>query len=136
MLIQEYISGNDEILKVYVIHEQVTAVHKPLSPTSSMRRSRPCPVSPEVREIALSCGQVFGLGLYGLDVIESPGNPMVVDLNYFPSYQGVPEAAGLMADYIEGYALKQYPELAPRETMASRARLAYGSSPNWPVEIS
>src|SRR5947208_2986102 len=31
--------------------------------------------------------------------------PLVIDLNYFPSYQGVPHAAGLIADYIEDYAL-------------------------------
>src|SRR5436190_2074359 len=68
-------------------------------------RRRPCAISREAREIALRCGRMFDLGLYGLDVIDSVDGPLVIDLNYFPSYQGVPHAAGLIADYIEDYAL-------------------------------
>ena len=68
-------------------------------------RRRPCPISREVREIALGCGRVFGLGLYGLDVIDGVDGPTVIDLNYFPSYRNVPHAAELIADFIEDYAL-------------------------------
>jgi hypothetical protein len=39
-----------------------------------------------------------------LDVIESPQGPYVVDVNYFPGYKGVPNAAAMIADYIDGYA--------------------------------
>jgi ribosomal protein S6--L-glutamate ligase len=53
-----------------------------------------------VQEIALRCGRIFGLGLYGLDVIEGPTGPVVIDLNYFPSYKGMPDAAALLARYI------------------------------------
>jgi hypothetical protein len=28
----------------------------------------------------------------------------VVDVNYFPGYKGVPNAAGMIADYIDDYA--------------------------------
>ncbi|TMB03538.1 MAG: hypothetical protein E6J70_05130, partial [Deltaproteobacteria bacterium] len=54
---------------------------------------------------ALRCGRLFGLGLYGLDVIESAEGPLVVDMNYFPSYRDVPNAAALLDDFIEDYAL-------------------------------
>ena len=77
---------------------------KPFSETSFTQPGRPCPVSEEVREIALRCGRVFGLGLFGLDLIEGPDGPVVVDVNYFPGYKGVPEAAPLIADYITDYA--------------------------------
>jgi hypothetical protein len=36
-------------------------------------------------------------------VIESPEGPIVVDVNYFPGYKGVPAVAPLIADYIEAY---------------------------------
>lgn len=104
VLIQEYVEGSGEDVKVYVVGEDVFAVRKPFSPMSFTQAGRPCPVSAEVRDIALRCGRAFGLGLYGLDVIESADGPVVVDLNYFPGYKGVPNIAPFIADYIEGYA--------------------------------
>jgi ribosomal protein S6--L-glutamate ligase len=62
------------------------------------------PVEPEVRDAALKTGRALGLGLYGLDVIESSDGPYVVDVNYFPGYKGVPDAGALIADYIDDYA--------------------------------
>lgn len=104
VLIQELIPGCGEDLKVYVVGEEVFAVRKSFSADSFTRPGRPHPVSTEVRAIALRCGRAFGLGLYGLDIIEGPDGPVVVDLNYFPGYKGVPDVAPLIADYIEGYA--------------------------------
>jgi len=104
VLIQEYVQGRGEDLKVYVIGEKVFAVRKRFSTDSFTIPGRPCPVSAEVHEIAWRCGQAFGLGLYGMDMIETPQGPVVVDLNYFPGYKGVPNAAPLIADYIEDYA--------------------------------
>jgi ribosomal protein S6--L-glutamate ligase len=105
VIVQEFISGTGEDLKVYVVGDQVYAVRKNFSPASFTRPGRPVPVSAEVRDIALRCGQAFGLGLYGLDMIESPDGPVVVDLNFFPGYKGVPNIAPRIADYIADYAL-------------------------------
>jgi len=104
MLIQEYIPGNGEDLKVYVVGDEVFAVRKPFSATSFTQPGRPCPVSAEIQEIARRCGQAFGLSLYGLDIIEGKDGPMVVDLNYFPGYKGVPNIAPIIAAHIEDYA--------------------------------
>jgi ribosomal protein S6--L-glutamate ligase len=104
VLIQEHVEGRGEDLKVYVVGEEVLAVRKPFSPSSFTRPGRPCAVGSEVRDIALRCGQAMGLGLYGIDLIESERGPVVVDLNYFPGYKGLPRAAALIADYVEGCA--------------------------------
>lgn len=106
VIVQEFIPGAGEDLKVYVVGDQVYAVRKSFSSASFTQPGRPVPVSSEVRDIALRCGQAFGLGLYGLDMIESPNGPVVVDLNYFPGYKGVPEIAPRIADYIADYALQ------------------------------
>jgi ribosomal protein S6--L-glutamate ligase len=106
---QEYIEGGGEDLKVYVVGEEVFAVRKPFSRTSFTRPGRPCPVSPDVRDIALRCGRAFGLGLYGLDVIESARGPQVVDLNTFPGYKGVPDVAPRIAEFIARYAKGDVP---------------------------
>ncbi len=96
VLAQEYIPGDE--IKVAVIGDTVAAIRKIETPAGSVRI--PCDVSSEVREIALKCGRVFGLGMYGLDVILGPDGPAVIDLNYFPSYKGVPNAAALLTRYI------------------------------------
>jgi ribosomal protein S6--L-glutamate ligase len=108
VLVQKYIEGNGEDLKVYVIGKDVFATCKPFHPDSFRQPGQLCPVSTEVRDIALRCGKIFGLGLYGLDIIEGSKGPVVVDLNYFPGYKGVPNASSVLADYIEKYALGYY----------------------------
>jgi ribosomal protein S6--L-glutamate ligase len=109
---QELVDGPGEDLKVYVVGEHVFAVRKSFGPDSFTQAGRPCQVSGEVREIALRCAEAFGLGLFGLDLIESPDGPVVVDVNYFPGYKGVPGAGALIAAYIRDYALGVR-ELAP-----------------------
>jgi ribosomal protein S6--L-glutamate ligase len=109
---QELVRGPGEDLKVYVVGERVFAVRKPFGPDSFTRPGRRSEVTRQVRELALRCGRAFGLGLFGLDVIESPDGPVVVDVNYFPGYKGVPDAGALIADYIRDYALGRR-ELAP-----------------------
>jgi ribosomal protein S6--L-glutamate ligase len=105
VLIQEYVEGSGEDVKVYVVGDEVFAVRKEFSPTSFTRPGRFCPVSAEVREIALACGRILGLGLYGLDILDTEAGPVVVDVNYFPGYKGIPDVAPVIADYIEDYAL-------------------------------
>jgi len=106
VIVQEYVAGGGEDLKVYVAGDYVAAVRKPFSPESFTRPGRPAPVSPEVRDIALRCGRVFGLGLFGLDVVESPRGPWVVDVNTFPGYKGVPDAPSHIAQYIGAAAAR------------------------------
>jgi ribosomal protein S6--L-glutamate ligase len=119
VLIQEHVAGSGEDVKVYVVGEDVFAVRKHFSPTSFTRPGRSCAVSPELREIALACGRTLGLGLYGLDALETDEGPIVVDVNYFPGYKGVSGVAPLIADYIEDYAHgRQELELPPLDTPA------------------
>lgn len=104
MLIQEFLEGAGEDLRLYVAGEQVYAIRKPFSAASYSVPGRSCPVTSQERDIALRCGRAFGLGLYGMDLIETPRGPLVVDVNCFPGYKGAPSAAEAVADYIEGYA--------------------------------
>lgn len=104
LLVQDFVPGTGEDLKVYVVGTRVWAVRKAFSPTSFTRPGRPVPVTREIRDLALRAGAATGLGLFGLDVIESPTGPVVVDLNYFPGYKGCVGVAEPMADYVDGYA--------------------------------
>jgi ribosomal protein S6--L-glutamate ligase len=104
LVAQELVPGDGEDLKLYVSGEDVFAVRKAFSETSFHESGRACRVSPEVRELARRCGRAFGLTLYGLDLIEGPDGPVIVDLNYFPGFRGVPAAAALVAEQIERFA--------------------------------
>jgi glutathione synthase/RimK-type ligase-like ATP-grasp enzyme len=105
MIAQEYIEGNGEDLKLYIVGDEVFGVRKPFSPRSFAFAGRPCTVDPAIRRIALRCGEALGLGLFGLDVVERDGRAWVVDVNTFPGYKGVPDVAPKIADYIERIAL-------------------------------
>jgi len=103
-LVQEFVEGCTERLKVHCVGERVFATRKPFSLGGDSVPGRPCEVSDEVRDIALGCGALFGMGLYGLDVLVPRSGPVVVDVNSFPGYAGVPGIAKVIADYVDGYA--------------------------------
>ncbi|HEX8036261.1 MAG TPA: hypothetical protein VF510_20555 [Ktedonobacterales bacterium] len=87
--------------KVFRIGERIFGIRRrwPIR-TYEDKLGYPFDPSPELRDIALRCGQAFGIDLYGLDVVMSQGSPYVVDLNKFGSYMGVPNGPRLLADYI------------------------------------
>jgi ribosomal protein S6--L-glutamate ligase len=63
-------------------------------------------LTPELREIAIACGRAFGVDLYAIDVLESEGRPFVVNVQSFPGFKGVPDAALRLADYV--YTVAQH----------------------------
>lgn len=119
VIVQELVEGDGEDTKVYCVRDQIFAVRKVFSETSFTQVGRPVPVSEEIREMAVRVGEVCGLSLYGLDIIESPKGPYVVDVNYFPGYKGVPDIAPLIADAIDDYAQGRY-TLEPPAPAATR----------------
>lgn len=100
LIVQRYVPGPGEDLKVYVAGEHVWAVRKPFDTMSFTRPGRPVEVSAEVRRIAQQVRHGFGLELFGIDIIESVHGPRVVDVNYFPGYKGCPDPAPAIADTI------------------------------------
>ncbi len=87
--------------KLYVIGEKVFGVRRVWPPvTLEDKLGEAFEVSDEMREICFACGKAFGIDLFGLDIITSDGKPYVVDINTFPGFKGVPDAAELLADYL------------------------------------
>jgi ribosomal protein S6--L-glutamate ligase len=98
---QRYHEPQGRDRKVYCIGGQLFGV-KRIWPVRSYedKLGEPFTVTLEIRDIALRCGRVFGMELFGLDIIISEGRPYVVDISSFPGFKGVPEAALRLADYI------------------------------------
>jgi ribosomal protein S6--L-glutamate ligase len=101
MVVQSYVEGSGQDLKLYVVGHRVFGVRKAFSGGSFAEPGHPCDVPADAAEIALRCGDAFGLTLYGVDVIESRYGPVVVDVNYFPGYRGVPDADVLVGEHLE-----------------------------------
>ena len=100
-LAQRYVENTGFDIKLYVAGAEVYAVAKrsPLHPEVEVDK-RPIPLSPELRKLALHIGKIFGLDIYGLDVVVTSHGSVVVDINDFPSYGQVPRAVELVASHI------------------------------------
>ncbi|WP_413802973.1 ATP-grasp domain-containing protein [Streptomyces iranensis] len=94
LIAQPYVPNSGLDLKVYCVGGELYATERasPLGPDGSARGRR-VPLSAEVAAIATEVGAVYGLDLYGVDVLLGPDGPVVVDVNDFPSFKEVPDAA-------------------------------------------
>lgn len=97
---QAYLARARKDLKVFAIGDDIFGVRKSFAQDSFLRAGEPASLPPEVEDIARRCAQAFDLKLYGLDIAEDEGGYSIIDVNYFPGYRGVPDAARRLAEYI------------------------------------
>jgi ribosomal protein S6--L-glutamate ligase len=99
---QEYVDSGSVDLKLYGVGEQLWAVRRPSPLAASDRPPPPEPVAPTagLERLAHACRDAFELELYGVDVLDSPRGPLVVDVNEFPNYTGVDEAPAAIAGLV------------------------------------
>ncbi len=105
-VVQTFIPGMAFDLKLYCIGREVWAVRKP-SPLAAKRmpelsRHLPqaVPLTDAARDLALRCGEVFGLDLFGVDCIETDAGPLVIEVNEFPNYSAVPGADDKLCNFV------------------------------------
>lgn len=104
VIAQQFVANDGFDLKLYVIGERVWAVRKPSPLLARTGTGVPCPLGAGWRELAQRCGELFGLRLFGVDCIETADGPLVIEVNDFPNYTGVPEADYLLAGFVTGCA--------------------------------
>lgn len=110
-LAQDYLPNDGYDLKLYGIGNEVWAVRKP-SPFNKLRavsangfpKVELLPLTPPLRDLGWRCRDLFGLELYGVDCIQTAAGPVVIEVNDFPNYTGVPDASEKLADYVIGWA--------------------------------
>lgn len=98
-LAMRYVENTGYDIKLYVTGQEVHAVTKS-SPLHGGIAEKEIPVSRDMLKLAQSVGHVFGLDLYGVDVLETKQGLMLVDINDFPSFYGVPRKVASIAEYI------------------------------------
>jgi ribosomal protein S6--L-glutamate ligase len=101
VLAQSYLDARAVDLKVYVADESVWAVRRPSPLSEATDDPVPAWLTSPLRDLVRACRSEFGLRLFGLDVLELPGGPVVVDVNEFPNYTGVDEAPDVIAALVQ-----------------------------------
>jgi ribosomal protein S6--L-glutamate ligase len=101
VLAQHYLENDGFDLKLYVCGERVWAVQKP-SPFNGDPRATARRIEPDQGMVALAhgCGRTFGLEIYGVDAIQTAEGPRVLEVNEFPNFTGLGDAAERLADYV------------------------------------
>jgi ribosomal protein S6--L-glutamate ligase len=100
-LAQSYVENEGYDLKLYCIGREVYAVRR----ASPLHRGRPVSegqveVTPELAAIVRNVRRVFGLDIFGVDVVRASGGWVAVDINDFPGFGGVPGAVPHVATRI------------------------------------
>jgi ribosomal protein S6--L-glutamate ligase len=118
-LAQRYVENEGYDLKLYCIGREVFAVRRtsPLHPGRRVHDGE-VEVTPELAAIVRNVRRVFGLDIFGVDVVRASRGWVAVDINDFPGFGGVPGAVTHVATRIAHIARGA----AMRRAISSRGR--------------
>ena len=105
VIVQELVASDGWDIKVWVIDEHIYAARRrtPLDATAS-KEAFPISneeLSKQFQHIIIEIGRVFHLCLYGVDFLMTEQGPVVVDINAFPGFRGVPDAENALVTLVE-----------------------------------
>jgi ribosomal protein S6--L-glutamate ligase len=123
-LAQRYAENSGFDIKVYVTGREVYAAIARQSVLHGETQERFIPLTPALRKLALDVGKIFGLDIYGIDVVETPQGLAVLDINDFPSFGGVPRAVVRISEYVLHAAKRAEMQRNARNERNQRRRLA------------
>ena len=108
VIAQEFVPNDGFDIKFWVIDGRVWAARRPAA-LESRDKSRDVRIDraelPDVWvQTAVHAGRAIGLDLFGVDIILTACGPLVIDVNAFPGFQGVPDAAVCLVNYVETVA--------------------------------
>lgn len=108
VIVQPYLPSDGLDRKLYVVDGSIFGVCRP-SPMSGGDPESRVPMSVRVgwARLASKVGHAFGLRAFGVDLVLSSSGPMIVDVNPFPGYRGVPEAPRALVAMIERTTAKK-----------------------------
>ncbi|MFD1211817.1 RimK family alpha-L-glutamate ligase [Arthrobacter sp. GCM10027362] len=98
---QQYVECEPFDYKAYAIGGYVHAIRR-VFPAATQEEKEGTPVGddPELAGLVRRCGKLFGLELYGVDLVKTPKGYSVIEVNCFPGYKGVPDAGRRIAGFI------------------------------------
>ncbi|USQ81893.1 ATP-grasp domain-containing protein [Ornithinimicrobium faecis] len=100
-LVQDYVMAGEFDHKLYLVGDQVRGLLKP-SPLAVGHTTEGAVFTPDTSLVTLARAvrERLDLDFLGVDVLVSEHGPVVVDVNDFPGYRGVDDAAELVAAHL------------------------------------
>jgi RimK family alpha-L-glutamate ligase len=92
--LQEFVPHGTSDIRAFVIKDHVTAAMRRVAQgwkTNYSQGARPEPIdrNPEYEELAIKASQAVGCKIAGVDILESPTGPKIVDVNSQPGWKGL-----------------------------------------------
>jgi ribosomal protein S6--L-glutamate ligase len=107
LVFQSYVPNDGIDRKLYVVDDQVSCLLCPSRLSAGNPEDRlPISVPEEWARLALKIGRAFNLRVYGVDLVLSPEGPLIIDVNPFPGFRGVPGAAETLVTMVDRLAAK------------------------------
>jgi ribosomal protein S6--L-glutamate ligase len=115
LILQKYIETPGRDIRVFIVGDEVVgAVYKYLpegewkSNVAQGGRMVEEEMSEEIIDMAFSATEIMGLDYAGVDILESPEGPVVLEMNASPGWQGLKKATGKdVAEVIVRYGVEQ-----------------------------
>lgn len=110
VIVQEYEDNDGWDVKLWVVGTRAYAARRPSPLRDAPRQTIPLKggeLSAAWVAATLRVGREFDLCLYGVDMLTTAHGPVIVDVNAFPGYRGVPGAGAALAAFAEGLSTRE-----------------------------
>ena len=111
--LQEFIPHGTSDIRAFVVGDQVIASMRRVSKTWKNNYSQGATpektrLSPNLKEIAIKSANAVGCKIAGVDILESPKGPMIIDVNSQPGWKGLQMVTQtIIADKIVDFVLSE-----------------------------
>ena len=111
--IQEFVPHGYSDIRAFVIDNHVIASMRRVSEswkTNFSQGAKPIPIelTPELEELAVKSTKVIGCKIAGVDILEGPKGPVIVDVNSQPGWKGLQMATKVnVADEIVNFIMSE-----------------------------
>ncbi len=105
LFFQEYMGQKNEVYKAYVIGNKVFCL-KVTGPQDGWGTTRKystdvVELPRDIRKIMCEIGEGFQMNVYGVDFFFGEREIIIIDINDFPSFRGIPNAVETICDFID-----------------------------------
>jgi ribosomal protein S6--L-glutamate ligase len=101
VMAQSFLPTDGFDLKLYCYGETVIPVRKASPLTGDVAAPAiPVELTEEMRRIALACGSLLGLEIYGVDTIVTEDGIFVLEVNDFPNFSGIEGIGDRLLDFL------------------------------------
>jgi len=113
LYLQEFINHGGSDIRAFVIGDRVVASMRRIAEnwkTNVSLGAKPVPLnlSEELESLAVKAAKVIGCKVTGVDIVEGPDGPLVIELNSQPGWRGLQSVTKtIIADEIISYVLSE-----------------------------